>query len=246
MRGGGLLSQNCKVEQMRWSLLKTWESKPLQTVKRTTSDAAPPPYAAAAHTRCAVPAGSRMAPAAAVVAASIPKELHLDQARSKTSGYRYSKMNRVQYASEGHLSVQKGGAAIGLHGPLAAFLSQQQNAAAISGAVGEIGVHHGRFWIAIAHTAREGEATFVCDLFEDQHSNIDGSGNGDRTKFFANVKKFGIYLPIVCPCTKCYQPTCHSILQATTHFDCFPLTWRSFSRNIIFRLLMGSPQLGQG
>ena len=125
-----------------------------------------------------------------MVAASIPRELYLDQARSK--GYRYSKERRALYANQGHLSVQQGGAAIGLHGPLVAFLSEQQNAAAISGAVGEIGVHHGRFWIAIAHTAREGEETFVCDLFEDQHLNKDGSGNGDRTKFFANANKFGI------------------------------------------------------
>jgi hypothetical protein len=74
------------------------------------------------------------------------------------------------------------------------LLSRIQAAHGVFGAVGEIGVHHGHFWLALALTARVGEKLFVADLFEDQSKNIDNSGMGSRTKFQEALALFGLDL----------------------------------------------------
>jgi len=48
---------------------------------------------------------------------------------------------------------------------LMAFLAQQQRRAGVTGAVGEIGVHHGRFTAAIFGTSRVDEPMWGADLF---------------------------------------------------------------------------------
>jgi hypothetical protein len=75
---------------------------------------------------------------------------------------------------------------------LMAFLSQQQRRAGITGAVGEIGVHHGRFTAAIFGTSRVDEPMWAADLFGDQSENIDKSGYGSLEAFERNLESVGV------------------------------------------------------
>ncbi len=58
----------------------------------------------------------------------------------------------------------------------------------ISGDVGEIGVHHGRFFFALDCLRSSGERALVADVFDQQNLNVDRSGLGDRNIFEANLK----------------------------------------------------------
>lgn len=60
----------------------------------------------------------------------------------------------------------------------------------ITGAVVEIGVHHGKFFIGLQLLQREHERALAIDLFADQHLNVDGSGLGDRERFLANATRW--------------------------------------------------------
>lgn len=53
------------------------------------------------------------------------------------------------------------------------------------GDIGEIGVHHGRFFFALDALRAEGERGLAVDVFGQQSLNIDRSGLGDREKFEA-------------------------------------------------------------
>ena len=55
------------------------------------------------------------------------------------------------------------------------------------GAVGEIGVHHGKFWMPIVSFSLGFEPAVAVDLFEDQEKNFDGSGHGSKTIFLKNA-----------------------------------------------------------
>jgi hypothetical protein len=58
------------------------------------------------------------------------------------------------------------------------------------GAVGEIGVHHGKLFILLHLLADRCEQSFAIDVFENQHLNVDGSGRGDRDKFLNNMRQW--------------------------------------------------------
>ncbi len=60
----------------------------------------------------------------------------------------------------------------------------------VQGGIGEIGVHHGRFFILLNLCRRSHESALAVDLFEDQHLNKDKSGRGDRKIFLNNVSKY--------------------------------------------------------
>lgn len=60
----------------------------------------------------------------------------------------------------------------------------------VRGAVGEIGVHHGKLFILLALGRRPDEAAFAIDVFGDQHLNTDASGAGDRDIFVANTRRW--------------------------------------------------------
>ncbi|KAG2439997.1 hypothetical protein HXX76_004114 [Chlamydomonas incerta] len=73
-----------------------------------------------------------------------------------------------------------------------ALLSSIQRAAGVYGAAGEIGVHHGYFWMSVALTARVGEKLFALDLFErNQDKNVDASGGGNMGIFKHNARTLG-------------------------------------------------------
>lgn len=57
------------------------------------------------------------------------------------------------------------------------------------GSAVEIGVHHGKFFLAL-HSAVNGRPSMAIDVFEDQASNIDHSGLGSLARFKANCMQF--------------------------------------------------------
>lgn len=78
------------------------------------------------------------------------------------------------------------------HGALATIsvLSALQQTLGIGGHICEIGVHHGRFMIALSLLRGDGEKSLAIDVFEDQDLNVDNSGKGDSGIFLRNVAKW--------------------------------------------------------
>jgi SAM-dependent methyltransferase len=68
-------------------------------------------------------------------------------------------------------------------------LAALQDEMGAGGAVCEIGVHHGRFFIALANMVPKATALAV-DVFDDQVANVDHSGCGDLSKFLSNVARW--------------------------------------------------------
>lgn len=60
----------------------------------------------------------------------------------------------------------------------------------IPGGIAEIGVHHGKSFIALAIAARPEDPLFAIDLFEMQELNLDGSGAGNREQFLRHLATF--------------------------------------------------------
>lgn len=69
-------------------------------------------------------------------------------------------------------------------------LLELQLEAGVQGAVGEIGVHHGKLLILLALGRRSEERAFAIDVFDDQHLNLDQSGKGDRDIFLGNTRQW--------------------------------------------------------
>ena len=59
-----------------------------------------------------------------------------------------------------------------------------------NGGAFEIGVHHGRYLIALHNACQPGTSSLGIDLFDDQALNVDGSGSGDLAKARANLDQF--------------------------------------------------------
>jgi len=96
----------------------------------------------------------------------------------KFAAYRHLGHRRVQGYTES--------SAIGLlHA-----VDRYQREAGINGPIAEIGVHHGQLFIAMKLLQQPGEAAIAIDLFEDQESNIDKSGQGDRDRFLHHLDQW--------------------------------------------------------
>jgi hypothetical protein len=70
------------------------------------------------------------------------------------------------------------------------LLDEAQRRAGITGDLFEIGVHHGRSTVLLAHMAQESERVKVCDVFGEQEANPSRSGQGDRAIFERNMAAF--------------------------------------------------------
>lgn len=107
---------------------------------------------------------------------------------------KYSNVARATYIQQFSSAVD-GWCGI-INSYFALLLTHYQHQRGIFGSIGEIGVHHGKFFISLAHTAASepvAEQLFVCDLFGRlQHLNIDKSGKGDRPVFERNLQHYGI------------------------------------------------------
>lgn len=71
------------------------------------------------------------------------------------------------------------------------ILSAQQKDA-LEGGVAEIGLHHGKSFIALCLGLRENETAYGIDIFDRQEFNKDHSGLGNRAALEANLRLFGI------------------------------------------------------
>ncbi len=71
-----------------------------------------------------------------------------------------------------------------------AAIDRRQREENITGSVAEVGVHHGRLFIALNLLRRNGESAVAIDVFGDQDLNIDQSGKGDLKRFQDNVKRW--------------------------------------------------------
>ena len=67
-------------------------------------------------------------------------------------------------------------------------LNAAQRTKQVSGAIAEIGVHHGKLFIGLRLLQPPGAKSVAIDIFGDQALNVDGSGHGDYEKFENNVK----------------------------------------------------------
>lgn len=67
-----------------------------------------------------------------------------------------------------------------------------QEAAGVEGGFLEIGVHHGRFLLALEHAARPGEPGLAVDVFGDQALNVDRSGAGRRDLFEQHLARHAL------------------------------------------------------
>jgi hypothetical protein len=95
-----------------------------------------------------------------------------------------------RYVLEGYVAVE-GWLGIGALGLTIAIAERQVNRG-IKAAVGEIGVHHGRYFIPLALLRQTGERAVAIDVFEDQHLNVDYSGSGNRETFLSNLAKHAV------------------------------------------------------
>lgn len=73
---------------------------------------------------------------------------------------------------------------------ITAVLDAAQRSKGVTGAVAEIGVHHGKFFIALNCLQRDGEPSVAVDVFGDQDLNLDSSGRGDVDIFRKNVERW--------------------------------------------------------
>lgn len=94
-----------------------------------------------------------------------------------------------RYIRTGHKRVQGWLSPIGLS--VIVQLASMQKTISPSGAVCEIGVHHGRLFILLHLLSDSSEKSVAWDLFERQVENIDKSGYGNRTIFIENLRKNG-------------------------------------------------------
>lgn len=69
-------------------------------------------------------------------------------------------------------------------------IDSTQRAGGVTGSVAEIGVHHGKLFIALHLLQRAGERSLAIDVFGDQDLNIDNSGKGDMAIFRSNVERW--------------------------------------------------------
>ena len=76
-------------------------------------------------------------------------------------------------------------------------LDDAQRSAGVSGAVAEIGIHHGQLFIALQLLNEPGIAAVAIDVFDAQELNVDGSGRGDLGRFEANVRRWGDWSSVV-------------------------------------------------
>ena len=96
-------------------------------------------------------------------------------------------LKRLQRYREHQYRSIRGYSATILLSVLLPLIEEFQNKKGIAGDVGEIGVHHGRFFFALDALRATGERAVVADVFANQDLNIDKSGRGDREAFESHL-----------------------------------------------------------
>jgi hypothetical protein len=93
------------------------------------------------------------------------------------------------------------------------ILAQAQDREGVDGGVAEIGVHHGKLFIALQLLGRAGAPAVAIDVFGDQELNVDQSGRGDRGRFEANVRRWGDWSCVVVQQSDSTQLTGHDVVE---------------------------------
>ena len=78
-----------------------------------------------------------------------------------------------------------------------ALITEYQNQHALDGSVAEIGLHHGKSFIALCLSLHHGQKAYGIDLFEQQSLNLDRSGEGDRPAVEQNLLAAGVDLSAI-------------------------------------------------
>jgi hypothetical protein len=124
---------------------------------------------------------------------NLPKGLKIKyRALASNWTLQFSINYRKNFLCDGVNKVSQGSYKVDLPLGLLSYLSKVQYSLGIKGSIGEIGVHGGLFFIGLAHLAFQDEKLWACDVFEQQHKNVDGSGNGDKKSFLQQCKIYGI------------------------------------------------------
>mmetsp|Transcript_7876 Transcript_7876/g.14948 ORF Transcript_7876/g.14948 Transcript_7876/m.14948 type:complete len:388 (-) Transcript_7876:362-1525(-) len=105
--------------------------------------------------------------------------------------FKFSSKTRTEYVTKAS-EVNQGSFHVEPVLAVLAYMSKIQASLNVRGAIGEIGVHHGKFFVGLAHLARIGERLWACDVFENQALNVDGSGFGDKQAFLRACETNGI------------------------------------------------------
>lgn len=77
--------------------------------------------------------------------------------------------------------------------PCMEHLFQESLEHGVRGGCCEIGVHHGKLFIAMLNLVGDSHRSLALDIFEDQFLNVDLSGKGAREVFEANVQTYSPY-----------------------------------------------------
>jgi Methyltransferase domain len=72
------------------------------------------------------------------------------------------------------------------------LVTKSQNAEGWEGAVAEIGLHHGKSFVALCLALKDNERAYGIDLFEQQDRNLDQSGKGNRSILESNLALWSV------------------------------------------------------
>ena len=110
---------------------------------------------------------------------------------SQSIPFKYEESLRISYITK-HNSVAQGSFVIEPVMALLTYLTRVQDVLQIRGDIGEIGVHHGKFFVGLGHLQKVSEKLWACDVFDEQKKNTDGSGFGNRDAFQKACRENGI------------------------------------------------------
>jgi Methyltransferase domain len=74
------------------------------------------------------------------------------------------------------------------------FIQQDHRQHCVSGAIAEIGVHHGKLFYLLSHIASTDDDLVAIDVFGDQTKNVDSSGAGSLDIFIGHAEHYFPYL----------------------------------------------------
>lgn len=77
-----------------------------------------------------------------------------------------------------------------------ASMSAHQSQLGVVGDFCEIGIHHGKSFFAVAGTLQSDETGIAVDVFDEQHKNVDGSGNGSLDIFLSHKESFAPHVKL--------------------------------------------------
>lgn len=69
-------------------------------------------------------------------------------------------------------------------------LDEMQRQRGVRGGIAEVGVHHGLLFIMLNQVCEADERSYAIDIFEDQSLNVDYSGQGSKSAFVENLKRY--------------------------------------------------------